>query len=149
MTTICSSTPIINERGVASHDAKMPQISAAVIEKSQSEPHHSNGTALKAVWKPPPSTWTAQSHSRAEELTREVDGYFLKHWKFANPKAEQAFVNAGFSKVTCLYFPMARDDRIRCACILLTVLFLIDGKSVPTSPPKVRCNGETIENDGQ
>ena len=32
-------------------------------------------------------------------------------------------------QVTCLYFPMGKDDRIEYACRLLTVLFLIDGET--------------------
>ena len=57
-----------------------------------------------------------------------VDGYFLEHWPFPSKKAEQVFRDAAFSRVTCLYFPLAKDDRIHFACRLLTVLFLIDGE---------------------
>lgn len=67
-----------------------------------------------------------------EEVSREVDGYFLQHWNFKDEKARKKFVAAGFSRVTCLYFPEALDDRIHYACRLLTVLFLIDGKAVKT-----------------
>src|SRR5437667_8973380 len=71
-------------------------------------------------------------HPRVEEVTKEVDGYFLEHWPFRNEKARKKFVAAGFSRVTCLYFPKALDDRIHFACRLLTVLFLIDGKPIST-----------------
>ena len=67
-------------------------------------------------------------HPSVDEVTKEVDGYFLKHWPFPNEKAEQKFQSAAFSRVTCLYFPLARDDSIHFACRLLTVLFLIDGE---------------------
>ena len=67
-------------------------------------------------------------HPQEAAVTSEVDGYFLAKWKFPNEKARQNFVKAGFSKVTCLYFPLAKDDRIHFACRLLTLLFLIDGK---------------------
>lgn len=66
-------------------------------------------------------------HPRAEEVAREVDGYFLEHWNFPDDRARSTFLKAGFSRVTCLYFPLAKDDRIHFACRLLTVLFLIDG----------------------
>lgn len=67
-------------------------------------------------------------HPRAEQVTREVDAYFLEHWPFSSEKDRKKFVLAGFSRVTCLYFPLAKDDRIHFACRLLTVLFLIDGQ---------------------
>lgn len=66
-------------------------------------------------------------HPRAEEVAREVDSYFLEHWNFPDDRARSTFLKAGFSRVTCLYFPLAKDDRIHFACRLLTVLFLIDG----------------------
>ena len=77
-------------------------------------------------WTIPVSNWSPREHARAEEVAKEVDAYFLQHWNFSDAKAEKRFVNAGFSKVTCLYFPLAKDDRIHFACRLLTVLFLID-----------------------
>ncbi|RHZ50905.1 carbonyl reductase (NADPH-dependent) ari1 [Aspergillus thermomutatus] len=75
---------------------------------------------------PPPTLLQPLCHPRVDEVTKEVDGYFLEHWKFPNEKARKKFVAAGFSRVTCLYFPKALDDRIHFACRLLTVLFLID-----------------------
>ena len=76
---------------------------------------------------PPPSAWTYSCHPRIKEVQDEVDRYFLENWKFPNSKAVRTFLNAKFSEVTCLYFPLALDDRIHFACRLLTVLFLIDG----------------------
>ncbi|KAI0195872.1 Aristolochene synthase from penicillium Roqueforti [Astrocystis sublimbata] len=70
--------------------------------------------------------WTPLCHPKVDEVSREVDDYFLQHWNFPGTKARRTFVNAGFSRVTCLYFPLAKDDRIHFACRLLTVLFLID-----------------------
>lgn len=77
----------------------------------------------------PPSILTPICHPLVEDATRDVDGYYLKYWGFPNEKAKKKFVAAGFSRVTCLYFPKALDSRIRYACSLLTILFLIDGKS--------------------
>ena len=76
---------------------------------------------------PPPSAWTYLCHPRVREVQEEVNGYFLENWRFSNSKAVRTFLNAKFSEVTCLYFPLALDDRIHFACRLLTVLFLIDG----------------------
>ena len=69
----------------------------------------------------------ALTHPRTQDVIEEVDGYFLRHWPFPNAKARNKFVAAGFSRVTCLYFPKALDDRIHYACRLLTILFLVDG----------------------
>ncbi|KAI0198458.1 Aristolochene synthase in complex with 12,13 Difluorofarnesyl diphosphate [Astrocystis sublimbata] len=60
------------------------------------------------------------------ETIEKVDGFFLQHWPFPNTKTRKKFVAAGFSRVTCLYFPKSLDDRIEYACMLLTILFLVD-----------------------
>ncbi|KAE8143183.1 Aristolochene synthase [Aspergillus pseudotamarii] len=73
-----------------------------------------------------PSSWIPATHPLVESISAEVNGWFLQHWPFPNEKARKKFVAAGFSRVTCLYFPLARDDRIAYACQLLTILFLID-----------------------
>lgn len=84
-------------------------------------------------WKPQPSLWKPLCHPRVDEVSLEVDGYFLHHWNFSSEKAAKVYLDAAFSRVTCLYFPLAKDDRIHFACRLLTVLFLIDGKRYPAS----------------
>lgn len=76
----------------------------------------------------PPSKWTPMCHPRVSEASNEVDGDFLERWGFPTEKAKKKFLAAGFSRVTCLYFPLALDDRIHFACRLLTILFLVDGK---------------------
>lgn len=86
----------------------------------------SQTTPASRLWTPPTSKWIPLCHPGAEEVGRQVDAYFLQHWKFRDAKAEKVFLKAGFSRVTCLYFPLAKDDRIHFACRLLTILFLID-----------------------
>ncbi|KAL9628711.1 MAG: hypothetical protein Q9164_007167 [Protoblastenia rupestris] len=75
---------------------------------------------------PQPSAWTHLCHPQTQQIQDEVDRYFLENWDFPSIKASRTFLNAKFSEVTCLYFPLALDDRIHFACRLLTVLFLID-----------------------
>lgn len=70
----------------------------------------------------------AKIHPREPEISAEVDSFFLEHWPFVNEEARKKFVAAGFSKVTCFYYPHALDDRISLACRLLTLLFLVDGR---------------------
>ena len=76
---------------------------------------------------PPPSIFRPLCHPLVDEAVRDVDGFYLTHWSFGSEKAKKKFVAAGFSRVSCLYFPKARDDRIRYVCSLLTILFLVDG----------------------
>ena len=83
-------------------------------------------TPTPAVWTLPASRWTSKCHPRVDEVSHEVENYFLQHWPFPDEKSRKVFLKAGFSRVTCLYFPLAKDDRIHFACRLLTVLFLID-----------------------
>ena len=78
---------------------------------------------------PIPSRFTPKCQPLSTEIINQVNEYFLTHWPFKSEKARKKFVAAGFSYVTCLYFPMAKDDRIHFACRLLTLLFLIDGMS--------------------
>ena len=67
-------------------------------------------------------------HPLVETAVRDVDEYYLQNWRFDSEKAKRKFVAAGFSRVSCLYFPKAQDDRIQLACSLLTILFLVDGE---------------------
>lgn len=100
-----------------------------LVDKIENKSMDVNGIMNgKKDWTPPPSRWTPMCHPRVSEVTEEVDGYFLEHWPFPDKKAEQGFRRAAFSRVTCLYFPLATDDSIHFACRLLTVLFLIDGE---------------------
>ena len=88
-------------------------------------PHSTEPTAQTPS--PPSSIFKSIHHPLIEEVTRDVNGFYLEHWNFDSEKAKGKFVAAGFSCVTCLYFPKARDDRIRYVCSLLTILFLVDG----------------------
>lgn len=102
-----------------------------VGNESLFEPQDSTTVALPGKpgeWTIPLSKWSPRCHPNEEAVTHEVDEYFLMDWKFPNERGQKTFVNAGFSRVTCLYFPLAKDDRIHFACRLLTSLFLIDGK---------------------
>ena len=69
---------------------------------------------------PPPAHFVPKCHPLEPQVTEEVDGYFIKNWPFPNQKAIQKFRGAGFSRVTCCYYPEALDDRIHFACRLLT-----------------------------
>lgn len=81
------------------------------------------------LWSIPLSEWQPLRHPRCEEVSREVNSYFMSEWNFPSEDAKRKFIGADYSGGTCLNFPLARNDRIHFVCTLLTVLFLIDGKS--------------------
>lgn len=106
-----------------------PQAQPAV-SSGKPAAYHTPGstvTSYDGQYTPSPSRFLAECHPLEKEITAEVDGYFLEHWPFKTDKERKKFVAAGFSRVTCLYFPKALDDRIGFASMLLTLLFLIDG----------------------
>ncbi|KAK2053026.1 Aristolochene synthase in complex with 12,13 Difluorofarnesyl diphosphate [Colletotrichum caudatum] len=98
----------------------------AVIEKQSLSTSPAVSLPVAPQIAPPPSHFIAECHPLEKQITAEVDGFFLTHWPFSTAKDRKRFVAAGFSRVTCLYFPLSRDDRIHLACRLLTILFLID-----------------------
>ncbi|KAF2753075.1 Aristolochene synthase in complex with 12,13 Difluorofarnesyl diphosphate [Pseudovirgaria hyperparasitica] len=87
---------------------------------------HSLAYTSAVVLDEPPSNFGYLCHPLVEQISKEVNNYFLLHWPFPTEKSRKKFVAAGFSRVTCLYFPLALDDRIHFACRLLTILFLTD-----------------------
>ena len=74
------------------------------------------------------STWTPRCHRLTALACHNVDSYFLEHWPFPDGESKLKFVKSDLNRVTCYYYPDAKDDRIEYACKLLTILFLIDGK---------------------
>jgi aristolochene synthase len=93
----------------------------------QPSPPNSPRSVKLDIWKIPLSEWSPSCHPLVDQVSQEVDDYFLSRWNWPDEKSKRTFVAAGFSRVTCLYFPLARNDRISLACKLLTVLFLVDG----------------------
>ena len=103
-------------------------ISRLLVPSSVNKP--SSTATVLSLEKAVDTSFVPQCHPSVDKVSNEVDDYFLQHWPFENEKAKKKFVAAGFSRVTCLYFPKSLDDRIHFACRLLTVLFLIDGKQL-------------------
>lgn len=88
-----------------------------------------SGKTLQRSLSTPPSLFQYKCHRLVDQVSKEVDDWFLDNWNFENERSRRKFLAAGFFRVTCLYFPLALDDRIHFACELLTILFLIDGRS--------------------
>ena len=102
-------------------------------------------------WELPASAWKALPHPLADEISREVNEYFLKNWKFPNAKAESTFLKADFPRTVTLAIPTAKYDRILFACRLITLVFLTDGNThIPliesSSPSK---SGEKDKNKAE
>lgn len=121
MISLQPTTPVPIPAGAAS-----PGAACARLDRAETQTHRPRATAAPPV---PAALFTPKIHPRVAEVTAEVDAFFLKHWPFESDKARKKFVAAGFSAVTCLYFPEALDDRIAFACRLLALLFLVDGES--------------------
>lgn len=118
MISLQPATPVLLPVGAASPD------DWARLEKAETQTHRPRA-ALPSV---PAALFTPKIHPRVAEVTAEVDAFFLEHWPFESEKARKRFVAAGFSAVTCLYFPDVLDERIAFACRLLALLFLVDGE---------------------
>ena len=93
---------------------------ALCSEKRIFTPHLDRNSLSSSILEP-------RSHPLETQVTADVEQFFTSNWNFTDEKAVQKFHAAGFSLVTCCYFPKAKDDRIGFACRLLTLLFLIDG----------------------
>ncbi|KAI0146376.1 Aristolochene synthase in complex with 12,13 Difluorofarnesyl diphosphate [Xylariaceae sp. FL1272] len=74
----------------------------------------------------PSSGLTAMCHPLTEKAIREVNEFFLEHWKFPSPQVRKRFEGDGMTRVTCFYVCKSLDDRLILACRLITLLFLID-----------------------
>ncbi|KAI1121881.1 Aristolochene synthase in complex with 12,13-Difluorofarnesyl diphosphate [Nemania abortiva] len=66
------------------------------------------------------------SHPLTDIVERETNEYFLAHWSFPDVTSRDKFLSSGFSRMVCMYYPKAKDDRIHFACRLIVVILLID-----------------------
>ncbi|KAK7042880.1 Aristolochene synthase in complex with 12,13 Difluorofarnesyl diphosphate, partial [Favolaschia claudopus] len=74
----------------------------------------------------PPTMFIPKVHSLREEITQDVNTFFLTHWPFPNEKARKKIVESDFCYALCATWPESLDDRMRHACRLVTLIFLID-----------------------
>ena len=117
-----------NDRDIPKMLSPMTYIISILSRLFSPGPSDKPATAPTPSLSTPASLFRHQCHHLVDPISKEVDGYFLENWNFETEKAKEKFVAAGFSRVTCLYFPMALDNRIQFACRLLTILFLMDGE---------------------
>jgi hypothetical protein len=75
----------------------------------------------------PSTRFTAKVHPNTDQITEDVHVFFLQHWPFPNDKARKKFVGGNFAYGLCATWPESTDERMRHACWLFTLLFLMDG----------------------
>jgi hypothetical protein len=83
---------------------------------------------------PTNSRFEFKCHRLVDEASKEVNDCFLERWAFPDARSRKRFVAASFPNVTCMYFPLSRDDKIEYGCRLITLLFLIDGMHLRIHP---------------
>ncbi|KAK4444493.1 putative terpene cyclase [Podospora aff. communis PSN243] len=80
---------------------------------------------LKAI--APPSTLPAPVlHPDNEEIDRQVISYLVDTWEWPSEKAKKAFISWKLSDVVLFMFPTGDTERVRLACELLLLGFLVD-----------------------
>ena len=79
--------------------------------------------------KPPPTVFAIKCYPKADEVCRELDSFFLKHWPFKDQKERNRFFASQTNRWACYALPLVRDDRIIDSVKVNTLLFLLDGWS--------------------
>ncbi|KAK0616951.1 isoprenoid synthase domain-containing protein [Immersiella caudata] len=80
---------------------------------------------LKAI--APPSTLPLPVlHPKHEEIDRQVISYLVNTWEWPSEKAKKAFISWKLSDVVLFMFPTGDTERVRLACELLLLGFLVD-----------------------
>jgi len=75
---------------------------------------------------PPSNLPSPRKHPKYSEFKADLESYFLAKWPFSSPKAQKKFLEADFNLWTCYAFPFGDDVRVKLACELLTLDFLVD-----------------------
>lgn len=73
--------------------------------------------------------YVAKVHPLKDFVASQTDDYILENWDFEDSASRQDFLNKRVSKVACLYFPSALDERIILVARLFSVLYLTGGMS--------------------
>ncbi|KAK0640820.1 isoprenoid synthase domain-containing protein [Cercophora newfieldiana] len=65
-------------------------------------------------------------HPRHEEIDQQVISYLVNTWEWPSKKAKKGFVSWKLSEVVSFMFPTGDTERVRLACELLLLGFLMD-----------------------
>lgn len=86
----------------------------------------------------PKSDFAVLQHPLYESLKKETDQYFIDNWPFLfpnednNKKSLDKFLKANYPLCASLYFPQSKDERLRFAARMFSVVFIVDGMFEPT-----------------
>jgi hypothetical protein len=81
---------------------------------------------LKAI--APPSVLSEPViHPSHEEIEQDVIAYLVNTWEWPSEKAKKGFVSWKLSDVVVFMFPTGETSRVKLACELLLLGFLMDG----------------------
>ncbi|KAK0716713.1 hypothetical protein B0T21DRAFT_375386 [Apiosordaria backusii] len=95
---------------------------------------HSTPThPLKSII-PPSILSEAVLHPDHEQIDRDVMAYLVNTWEWPSEKHKQAFISWKLSEVVLFMFPTGETERVKLACELLLLGFLMDGQSPFTLP---------------
>ncbi|TFK31767.1 isoprenoid synthase domain-containing protein [Crucibulum laeve] len=72
------------------------------------------------------SRWIARMHSRADEVAKNVQGYFASEWPWSTLEERDKFLTSDLEWCMLSILPDALDDRIELAVMLADLMFLID-----------------------
>lgn len=103
-------------------------------DSSQPNMHGKPTHPLKAVI-PPSILPEAVLHPDYEQIDRHVMTYLVNTWEWPSEKHKQAFISWKLSEVVLFMFPMGEAERVKLACELLLLGFLMDGEFTPHVTP--------------
>ena len=84
----------------------------------------------------PPSVLSEPTlHPCHEEIDRDVITYLVNTWDWASERQKKGFVSWKLSDVVLFMFPTGNSKRVKLACELLLLGFLMDGEFSPKVSP--------------
>jgi len=81
----------------------------------------------------------APIHPAHDEIDREVISYLVSQWEWPSERAKKGFISWKLSDVVLLMFPTGETNRVKLACELLLLGFLMDGTTPHTLLLGVTC----------
>jgi hypothetical protein len=90
-------------------------------------PDNRVNTQVQGLLHHQPSKLDVQSHSRKEQVLREIDNYFGKDWPFEGSEELKKIHDNDLTGMVCYAFPTAHDDRIFILVLFFIVVVLMDG----------------------
>ncbi|KAK4459712.1 putative terpene cyclase [Cladorrhinum samala] len=95
-----------------------PKTAAAATKTPKDHP-------LRAI-APPSALPEPPLHPDHEEIDREVISYLVKTWEWPSERTKKGFVSWNLSEVVLFMFPTGEKHRVKLACELLLLGFLMD-----------------------